>query len=222
MSGVLRSRVGSSALGALVVLVALGLAGCRPTGPFDVDLLLLPASFPPEVTCPGIDRTLSGFDCAESDGSCMLGRTVESLSIHLEVIEVPEAALGERVPEILSGFCRPGAPCPVRRVGEPIRLPCGTSVGACLVRELGSLEAMLASGMAPTEIDVRGAAIFRLVVADTTSACRREDLDCIVGCAYSLPLLVGSGPVEATLALDASGGCGLSALRVCAGFAGTP
>lgn len=208
----------------LVHLAALVLmAGCRPTGPFDVELTLIGAPLPDGVSCPGLTTTLSGFDCVDGAGSCVIARPVEAVAIHLELIELPESALGERVPEIL-GRCRDDAPCTVHPLGAPFVIACrtGSTAAECLVRELGDLSAMSDAALGPIDFDVRGVAQFRLVVSDASPGCTRSDLGCVLGCAYTLPLVVGSGPVEATLALDASGGCGPSALRACAGFAGVP
>jgi hypothetical protein len=205
------------------VAFLLALAGCRPTGPFDVELRLLSTPLPEGVTCTGLPMSFSGFECASPDGVCLVSREVEALEVHLEVVEVPASVIGARVAEILATACPTAGACPVQAVGEPLRVSCGGAPGGtCLVRELGRLDAMLDAVLGPAEIDVRGAAMFRLVLNDASPGCERGDGSCVLGCAYTLPLVLGSGPVEAALALDVSGGCTAGVLRACVGFAGVP
>jgi hypothetical protein len=196
-------------------------AGCRATGPFDVDLRLVPSALPAGTSCLGIERSLSGFDCVEA-GTCLLARPVTALESRLEVVSLPDEALGARVPELVTGFCTTPGACPVELAGGVHRFECdGLSVGECLARELGALDDVVAL-TEPVEIDVRGTALFRVVVSDASPGCSRADPTCVVGCAYTLPLVLGRGPVEATMAIDAPGGCNAAALRVCASYAGLP
>lgn len=200
------------------------LAGCRPTGPFDVDLRLISTPLPDGVSCPGLtESSFSGFECASADGVCLVSRQVDALEVHLEVVSVPDEVIGARVPEIITSACPESAPCPVQSVGEPLRIECGGERGsACLVRALGRMDAMLDAVLGPSPIDVRGTAMFRLVLSDASPGCDRGLGRCLLGCAYTLPLVLGSGPLDAVLALDVTGGCTSGVLQACAAFAGVP
>lgn len=207
---------------AVIVPMALILGSCRATGPFDVDLSLVPTLFPAGATCPGLDVTVSGLDCIRPSGECIVGREVTGLEIHLELIALPEDALGSRVSEFVTEFCTAEAPCAVSEVGSTSFDCSRTSASQCLVRELGRLDAMTEALIGPESLDARGTAMFRLVLVDGSAGCDRRDPACILGCAYTLPLVLGRGPVDATLALDSPGGCGAGVLEVCGGFAGIP
>ena len=199
-------------------------AGCRATGPFDVELGLLDTPLPPGLRCPGLDEgTYSGFECGDAEGVCLLARPVGALEVHLELVDVPEGTVGARVPELLASACPEASSCPVDALGAPLPIACGGAPAiTCILRELGDVAAMAEAVVGPATTDVTGTVMFRLVVSDASEGCDRSDGSCVLGCAYTLPVVIGSGPVSASLALDVSGGCNQLALRLCAGFGGVP